>query len=316
MRKTSVLAGRHARVPEVQEADGADQASALLIVGDVAGLRAHLRWFDERPLFGRRVVVTRSRERARDLSNLLEGLGAQAIEVPTFRLLPADDPEALERAVASSQQFQWVVCESANSAHRFLKTLLSGTRDLRALGGVKVAAVGPSTADQLRAVGLVPDAVVPEIGAEATCEAIAAHGPIAGSRVLVIRPDHGRPEREHEGVAAELRRRGADVHDLVAYRTEPEAPESAAAQELYRRLLEGRVDAVTFTSPTAVQRFVDLIGPEQAADLLNTTVVATIGPVTAAAAHALGVRDPVVATTFTVEGLVEALAGRLGRAAD
>ncbi len=305
---TDTLAGLIAQL----DADP-DAASGLLIVGEVAGLRAHLRWFDERPLFGRRIVVTRSHERARDLSDRLEGLGAQAIEAPTFRLLPAEDPEAIERAVASVQQYQWVVCESANSAHRFLKAVLSGTRDLRALGGVRIAAVGPSTADQFRAAGLVPDVVVPETGDEATCDAIAAHGVMAGSRMLVIRPDHGRAERGDEGPTAELRRRGADAHDLIAYRTVPGAPESASAQELYRQLLEGRIDAVTFTSPTAVQRFVDLIGREQAADLLNTTVVATIGPVTAAAARALGVTAPIVAETFTVDGLVDSLVRRLNR---
>lgn len=290
------------------EADNADGASALLIIGDVTVLRDHLRWFDRRPLFARRIVVTRSRDRARELSDRLQSLGAQAIEAPTFRLIPAEDPEAIERAAASVQQFQWVVCESANSAHRFLKALLSGTRDLRALGGVKVVAVGPSTADVLRAAGLVSDVVMPEVAEEATCEAMATHGSLGGSRVLVLRPDHG---RGRDGLAAELRRRGADVQDLIAYRTAPEAPESAAAQELYRQLLEGDIDAVTFTSATAVQRFADLIGRDQAADLLNTTVVATIGPVTAAAAQSLGVTSPVVPDTYTVDGLVEALVRRL-----
>lgn len=292
------------------EAEGAASESALLVVGDVAALRAHLRWFDERPLFGRRIVVTRSGERARDLADRLEGLGARALEAPTFRLMPADDPEAIERAVASVRQVQWVVCESANAAHRFMKAVLAGGRDLRALGGVKVAAVGPSTADQLRAVGLMPDVVVPESGEEATCDALAAHGPLEGARVLVIRPDHG---HTRDGLAGELRLRGADVQDLVAYRTAPEAPESGAAQELYRQLLEGRIDAVTFTTPTAVQRFVDLIGRDQAADLLNTTVVVTIGPVTAAAAQALGVTAPVIADPYTVDGLIEALVTTLNR---
>jgi uroporphyrinogen III methyltransferase/synthase len=176
-----------------------------------------------------------------------------------------------------------------------------------------VAAVGPSTADQFRAAGLSPDVVMPEVGEDATCDAIAAQGPIAGSRVLVLRPDHGRSERNREGLAAELRRRGADVQDLIVYRTAEEAPESAAAQELYRQLLEGRIDAVTFTSPTAVQRFADLIGRDQAADLLNTTVVVTIGPVTAAAASALGVAQPIIADTYTVDGLIEALVRRLNR---
>jgi uroporphyrinogen III methyltransferase/synthase len=159
----------------------------------------------------------------------------------------------------------------------------------------------------------VPDVVLPEIAEEATCDAMAAHGPVAGSRVLVLRPDHDRPERNQEGLAAELRRRGADVQDLIAYRTAPEAPESSAAQDLYRQLLEGRIDAVTFTSPTAVQRFADLIGRDQAADLLNTTVVVTIGPVTAAAAHSLGVTTPIVADTYSVDGLVDALVRRLNR---
>ena len=297
----------------ITQLDGADTESALLVIGNVAALRAHLRWFDKRPLFGRRIVVTRSGERARDLADRLEDLGARVLEAPTFRLMPAEDPEAIERAVASVRQFQWVVCESANAAHRFMKAVLAGGRDLRALGGVKVAAVGPSTADQLRAVGLMPDVVVPESSAEATCAALAAHGPVEGTRVLVIRPDHGRPEHAREGLAAELRRRGADAQDLAAYRTAPEAPESRAAQELYRQLLEGRIDAVTFTTPTAVQRFADLIGRDQAADLLNTIVVATIGPVTAAAAQALGVTAPVIADPYTVDGLIDALVARLNR---
>jgi uroporphyrinogen III methyltransferase/synthase len=305
------VTGTLASVIAQLDAEASDATTGLLIVGDVTGLRAHLRWFDERPLFGRRIVVTRSGERARDLADRLEGLGAQAVEAPTFRVLPSDDPEAIERAVASVRQCQWVVCESAGAAHRFVKALLNGTRDLRALGDVKVAAVGPSTADQLRAVGLVADVVLPESGADATCDAIAAHGPVAGARVLVIRPDHGRQEHTRDGVADALRHRGADVVDLVAYRTAPEPPESRAAQDLYRQLLEGRIDAVTFTTPTAVQRFVDLIGRDQAADLLNTTVVVTLGPVTAAAAQALGVIAPVVAETYTVDGLIEALVKRL-----
>jgi uroporphyrinogen III methyltransferase/synthase len=306
------VAGTVASLIPQLETDG-ETESALLVVGDVAALRDHLRWFDKRPLFGRRIVVTRSGERARDLADRLEGLGARALEAPTFRLLPADDPEAIERMVASVRQFQWVICESAHAAHRFMKAVLSGGRDLRSLGGVKVAAVGPSTADQLRAAGLAPDLVMPENSAEATCTALAAHGPLDGLRVLVLRPDHGRSEHTRDGLATELRRCGADAQDLVAYRTVPEAPESGAAQELYRQLLEGRIDAVTFTTPTAVQRFADLIGRDQAGDLLNTTVVATIGPVTAAAVQALGVTSPVIADPYTVDGLIDALVARLNR---
>lgn len=290
-----------------EQRDGA----ALLVIGDVAGLRGHLRWFDQRPLFGRRIVVTRSREQARDLVELLEGLGAQTIEAPTFRLVPAEDPEAIDRAVASVGQYQWIVFESANAVSRFCATLLGGTRDLRVLGGVRVAAIGPSTADRLESFGLRPDVVVPESGTEATANALEAAGSLSGARVLVVRPDHGRIEQARETLAIELGRRGADATDLIAYRTVAGSPESAAAQELYRQLLDGAVDAVTFTTPTAVQRFVDLIGRDQAADLLNQTVVVAIGPVTAAAATALGIAAPRVADPFTVSGMVATLVAEL-----
>ncbi|MEO7192914.1 MAG: uroporphyrinogen-III C-methyltransferase [Vicinamibacterales bacterium] len=279
-----------------------DPNAALLILGAVTGLRNHLRWFDERPLFGRRIVVTRSPEQADDLVDRLESLGAQAISAPTFRMASADDPEAVDRAAASVDDFQWVVFEAASAVTRFLGALSRGPRDIRAFGAVRVCAIGPSTADRLIAAGIKPDVVVAEVGAESIGDAIADRAPVAGQRVLIVRPDHVRAT-----IGDDLERRGAHVVDLVAYRTAAASPDSPAAQHIYRLLLENRVDAVTFTSPTAVRRFAGLIGEEQAADLLNTTIVAAIGPVTAAAARALGVRDPLVPDAYSVEGLVRLL---------
>ena len=278
--------------------------AALLVVGAATGFREHLRWFDERPLFGRRVVVTRSQEQAQELVERLENAGAQAILAPTFRLTPPEDPEAIDRAAASVHDYQWVVFESANAVTRFLAALARGPQDLRALGGVSVCAVGPFTAERLMAAGIKADVVAPESGAESIGDAVEAKAPVDGRRVLVIRPDHLR-----DVVGEDLARRGAAVTDLVAYRTAAAPSDSPAAQELYRLLLDGKVDAVTFTNPTAVARFASLIGEEQAADLLNTTVVATIGPVTAAAARELGIKTPLVARTYTVDGLVDALIG-------
>jgi len=279
----------------------------LLVIGDVTNLREHLRWFDERPLFGKRIVVTRSREQAHELVEALENLGAQVIEAPAFRLAPPDDPEAVERATASLEGYAWVIFESANAVARFLSVLLRGPHDLRALGGVSICAIGPSTAEQLVTHGLKPDVVIPEFRAESVRDTIGAKRPIAGQRVLVVRPDHLR-----DVLAMDLTQHGAQVTDLIAYRTAPESPDSSAVQDLYRMLLDGNIDAVTFTSPTAVGRFVALIGEEQAADLLNMTVVAAIGPVTAAAAAELGIKTTVVPDTYTVEGLVEALVNYFG----
>ncbi len=288
----------------------ADRAAALgddpglLVIGDVAHLRRHVRWFDERPLFGRRIVVTRSREQNRDLCEALEALGAYAIETATFTVAPPQDPEAVDRAAASASTYAWIVFESANGVDRFLASLDRGPRDIRTLGGVLLCAIGPSTAERLLAHAIKPDVVVPEFRADLIGDALDAVAPVAGRPVLVVRPDHLR-----DAVAIDLIRRGAEVTDLVAYRTTPESPDSPAAQGLYRMLLDGAIDAVTFTSATGVRRFADLFGQEQAVDLLNTTVVASIGPVTAAAAAELGIRTTVLPSTYTVDALVDALVG-------
>jgi uroporphyrinogen III methyltransferase/synthase len=276
--------------------------AGLLVIGDVALLRKHVRWFDARPLFGRRIVITRSREQARELCDLVENLGARAIEAPTFALIPPDDPEAVDRAAASAGSYTWIIFESANAVDRFLASLTRGPRDVRALGGVSLCAIGPSTAERLAVHALKADVIIPEFRAEGIAETLDAIRAIDGHRVLLVRPDHLR-----DVLANDLSSHGAAVTDLVAYRTAPESPDTPKAQELYRMLLDGAIDAVTFTSPTGVRRFVDLFGREQAADLLNTTVVASIGPVTAAAAAEFGINTTILPDTYTVDGLVNAL---------
>jgi uroporphyrinogen III methyltransferase/synthase len=284
------------------------QAHATLVIGEVTNLRAHLRWFDERPLFGRRIVITRSHDQARELAGTLGRLGAQTIEAPLFRVAPADDPEAIDRAAASVDQQRWVVFTSANGVTRFFNALLSGPRDLRALGDVSICAVGPTTVERLEARGIKPDVALAEVRIDAIVEAIAGGASLEGQRVLLVRPDYLR-----DGLALELARRGASVTDLVAYTTVAATPESDEAQQIYRLLLDGQVDAVTFTNPTAVWRFADLVGREQAADLLNTTAVAVLGPVTREAAEQLGIHATLMGATHTVGALVNALVAHFER---
>jgi uroporphyrinogen III methyltransferase/synthase len=282
-----------------------DGEPVVLVVGEVACLRDHLRWFDERPLFGRRIIITQSQEQAREMTEGLENLGAQVIEAPTFRLAPPDDPEAVDRAAASVDDYDWVIFESAGAVGRLMSAIARGPRDLRALGRTSLCAIGPTTANRLAGSALKADVIVPELRVESVVDAMLAHGPVSGRRVLIVRPDHLR-----DVLAQELTSRGATVTDLVAYRTAPASPDSPAVQDIYRRLLDGKVDAVTFASPMAVQRFAALVGEEQVADLLSGTVVAAIGPVTEAAASALGIETTVLAETFTIEGLIGALVAK------
>ncbi len=204
---------------ELAERAAARSDPGLLVVGEVARLREHLRWFDERPLFGRRILVTRSREQARDLCETLEGLGAHAIEAATFLVTPPEDPEAVDRAASSAATYDWIVFESANTVDRFLTSLTRGPRDLRALGGVSLCAIGPSTAERLRAHAIKPDVVIPEFRAEGVGETLEGVAPLGGRRVLIVRPDHLR-----DTLANDLIRRGALVTDLVAYPYGPRIP--------------------------------------------------------------------------------------------
>ncbi|HSL24231.1 MAG TPA: uroporphyrinogen-III C-methyltransferase [Vicinamibacterales bacterium] len=276
--------------------------AAILVVGAVAGLREHLRWFDDRPLFGKRIVVTRSREQAGELVELLEELGAEPIQAPAIRIAPPDDLAPLDRAAAEVGTFDWVIFTSANGVDAFVRRILEGAGDVRDLKGVRICTIGPSTAGRLSRYGIKVDLTPEEYRAEAIVEALRARGEVQGKRFLLPRADIAR-----ELLAEELRRHGADVVEVTAYRTEQDAGSRNGDPDIYRMLLDRRIDAVTFTSASTVRNFVKMLGEEPAADLLKDTVVASIGPVTAEAAQVLGIATTVMPSEYTIPALVEAL---------
>ena len=275
---------------------------AMLVVGRVVGLRPHLRWYDARPLFGRRVLVTRPREQAAELADRLTLLGADAIEAPVIRIAPPDDSGPLQEAAAAPDAFDWIVFTSANASDAFMKALFNGGRDVRALRGPRLCAVGPGTADKLAQYGIKVDLVPDEFRAEAVVTAIMAAGPVAGRRVLLPRADIGR-----EVIAEQLRHAGAVVTEVVAYRTVLEDLSREGDPDVYRLLLEGGIDVVTFASASAVRGFSKIYGEEQAADLLRTTIVAVIGPVTAETARQLGISVTIQPPVYTIAALVDAI---------
>jgi uroporphyrinogen III methyltransferase / synthase len=285
---------------QVRQSD--DRRPAVLVVGRVAALREHLRWFDSRPLFGRRVLVTRQRDQAQELVEQLEAAGAEAVEAPMIHIAPPDDFAPLDEACSRVAEFEWIVFASSNAVEAFLDRLLAGARDLRALRSAKICVVGQATAEQLAKYGLKADLIPAEFRAEAVVPAMAETGPIDGARVLLPRADIGR-----DTIAEDLRKHGADVTEVVAYRTVPAEASRDGEPDVYRMLLERQIDVVTFASPSAVRNFVRLLGDEPAADLLQTTVVACIGPVTAEAATQCRVKTHIMPSTYTVPALVKAI---------
>ena len=272
---------------------------ALLVVGAVAGLREHLRWFDRKPLFGRRIVITRALEQGGELANLLEHAGAEAISMPTIRIAAVDDATALDEACDDAHTFDWIVFTSVNGVEHFMGRFLA-RRDVRDLKGVRICTVGPATTAAVERHGIRVDLMPPEYRAEAIIEALAERENPAGRRFLLPRAQIAR-----ELIGDELQKAGGEVVEVAAYRTLP-APEGSGL-DVYRMLLDRRIDAVTFTSASTVRNFARIIGEEQATDLLRGTTVAAIGPVTAEAAQQLGITTAVMPADYTIPALVAAL---------
>ena len=281
------------------------QLPALLVVGAVAGLRSHLRWFDNRPLSGRRIVVTRSREQAGELIDMLEERGAEAIPAHAIRITAPEDPAPLDDACRNAGSFDWIVFASANAVDYFMRRLLA-IGDVRDLHGVRLCTVGPSTASRLQRYGIRVDLTPAEFRADALTHALKESGSLKGRRILMPRADIAR-----DRLAEELREGGAEVVDVVAYRTIPGSADPGE-YDVYRMLLDHEIDAVTFASASAVRNFVAMLGQEQAADLLHSTVVASIGPVTAEAAQQLGIETTVMPERYTIPDLVDALVEHFG----
>ena len=274
---------------------------AVIVVGEVVRLRGQLRWFEEKPLFGRRIVVTRAREQQGEFAELLEDYGAEVIECPTIAIHAPDEWGAVDRTLERVASFHWVIFTSANGVRCFLKRLQERGGDLRALHGIRVAAIGPATAAALQEVGLHPDLVPDEYRAEAILEALDRD--LSGMRFLIPRAAEAR-----EVLPAGLRERGAQVEVVAVYRTVPVADQADAVLDLLRA---GQIDAVTFTSSSTVVNFVEMLPGQDLAALLKDVTIACIGPITAETAARYGLAAHIMPAAFTIPALAEAVATHL-----
>ncbi len=302
------VVGTVASIADLCEAEGLG-APALVVVGEVVALREALRWWDARPLFGRRVLVTRAKEQSAGFVEALTDEGAAAVEFPVLRFEGPTDGGPLARALdaLAAGSYAAVAFTSQNGVERFFTALDARGLDARAFGRAKVAAIGPATADALRARGLRPDAVAKEFVGEGVARAIGEllGASITGARVLVARAEVAR-----DALPKALTAMGAAVDVVAAYRTVAAAPGDVAA--LRDELASGRLDVVTFTSSSTVTHLCDALGPD-APSLLARAAVATIGPVTSETARARGLTVAVEAAEYTTAGLLDALRAHFDR---
>lgn len=269
---------------------------AVTIIGGVVALRDKLNWFERRPLFGRRIVVTRTRDQSSQLARRLADLGADVLEIPTIRVeMPADLQPAID-ALAGVGQYDWLVFTSPNGVAAFFDLFFKAYRDLRDLGSVRLAAVGPATAAKLQELHLHVDAMPKEFIAARVAAAIAAEGSVENLRILCLRAEVATPE-----LPRLLEAQGAIVDDIAVYRTAPEMDDRNGAAG---RLVEEGADWITFTSASTVENFHKRFPLPELLAKFPQLRAAAIGPETSKALETLGVAPAVEARPHTIDGLV------------
>jgi uroporphyrinogen III methyltransferase/synthase len=271
----------------------------VIVVGEVVRLRGQLNWFETKPLFGKRVVLTRAQEQAREFSQLLAAYGAEPVEVPTIQIVPPASWQAIDDAVTRLNTYQWLIFTSVNGVRPFMDRLHAAGKDTRALASLRLCAIGPRTAQELGTYGLTPDVVPTEFQAEGMIAAL-AHVGIRGSRVLIPRAEVAR-----EILPQQLRELGATVDVIPVYRTIAPAVDVAS---LTQQLHDGQVAVVTFTSSSTVRNFMELFGGRDAVrPLVARVIIACIGPITARTAEEYGLTVTVMPVENTVPALAEAI---------
>ncbi|MEJ2200923.1 MAG: uroporphyrinogen-III C-methyltransferase [Desulfuromonadaceae bacterium] len=274
------------------------QPPAIIIVGEVVELRRQLRWFETRPLFGKRILVTRTADQAGEFTSLLETQGAQVIECPTIRLVPDPDHSDLDAAVKGLASFDWLLLTSANAVRFFFDRMQAFGLDTRALGHCRIGAVGPKTAAALRQHGIQPDLIPADYKGEGVVAAFAELN-MVDKRVLFPHVDRAR-EVIPKGLAA----LGAEVIAPIAYCNQ--VPETLPPEAL-EALEAGDVDCITFTASSTVENLAAILGAERFSQLLQKIAVAAIGPITAKTCRQLGLEVAVEPEQYTLEALIEAL---------
>ncbi len=270
------------------------KAPAVAVFGEVVALRDSLNWYEKRPLLGKRIVVTRTRKQASGLSDKLRALGAHVIELPTIRIEPPSDLREFAEIVQGAHIYDWIVFTSANGVDAFFEVFFKLYDDAREIGGVRIAAIGPATAQRVKDFHLHVDLQPDEFVAEAVAREFKKQESIENLRILLVRA-----EKARDVLPRELSAAGAIVDEAFAYRTVPETRDTSGAR---RQLAQDGADLITFTSSSTIENFLALGLPWP-----KGMRIASIGPITSKTARDQGLKVDVEARRHDIDGLVQAV---------
>lgn len=274
------------------------KAPCIIVVGDVVSLRKKMKWFENRPLFKKKIVVTRARAQASDMIRQLTSLGAECLEFPVIKIIPPNDYALLDNAIDNLAGYDWIIFTSVNGVEFFFKRLYENGKDARALGNIKTACIGPVTAQKLRSYGINTDILPESYRAESIIKAF-QNITVSGKRMLLPRAAEARPI-----LPEELSKMGAEIDEIATYHTVNDAEN---ADLLIGQLKDGVIDLITFTSSSTVTNFKKLIPENRFDELLEHVTIASIGPITSETAEQNGFKVHITATDFTIPGLCDAI---------
>ncbi len=269
---------------------------AIIVVGEVVKLRKKLRWFDTKPLFGKKIVVTRAREQASTLVEILEEEGAYVIEFPTIEIVEPEDYSELDKAIKNIKTYDWLIFTSVNGVKFFLNRLKYHKKDVRVLDGINICAIGPKTAETFEKFGIIPDFIPEKYQAEDIIEGLEKIG-INGKKFLLPRAKVAR-----EILPKKIRELGGNIDVVTVYETK--MPDTKK-DEVIDMLKNNEIDYITFTSSSTVKNFIEMI--ENKIELLKNVKLVSIGPITSNTIKSFGLTPSIEAKKYTIEGLKEAI---------
>ncbi|MDY0131204.1 MAG: uroporphyrinogen-III C-methyltransferase [Desulforegulaceae bacterium] len=275
------------------------KAPAIIVVGEVVNYRDKLKWFEEkRPLLGKKIMITRARAQASSLVEKLLALGADCIEYPTIKIIEPDNKSDLFNSIEKIKDYSWLIFTSVNGVKHFFDALFEKNLDLRILGNLNTAVIGPATRDELKKYGINSDVFPKSYRAESIIEAFENIN-VKNKKILIPKALEARSV-----LPDELRKMGALVDEVTAYKT---IPQSDKKDEILSDILNGKIDIVTFTSSSTVKNFKALFTEDEFKSATNKFQSVSIGPITTDTAIKLGINPEITAEEYTIDGLVDSI---------
>ncbi len=292
--KQRTVTGTISEIGKIVKESNLNLLPAIVVVGEVVKLREILNWFESKPLFGKKVLVTRTRKQASTLVKLLEGEGAETVEFPTIEIIQPESWDELDRAIENLSLYNWLIFTSVNGVEFFFERLKVKKKSTVEFKGVKIATIGEQTGRAVENLGLSVDIIPHEFRAEGVIESFKEID-IKGKRILIPRAEEAR-----EILPVELQKMGSEVNVVTAYRTKKPDPERI---EEVKEMFRGReIDVLTFASSSTAKNFLSIFGKDK--ELLLKSTIACIGPITAEPLREIGIEPQIIPKKYTIEELV------------